>query len=241
VLAMIDDLEDFEYAVGDRFGRIFPRWRTTRLATPRELVDYVTARSAPSPDLRSVKQHAFYFIRTLIARELRVNPQQVSPTVVLAHLMPEPAQRRDDWKRISRELRVPLLPQLSRPSSVQWAITLTVAVLSYAVFLLAAFALEGSAVSILVGAVFAAGMCALLFRITERFATEFLPPTLTVGDLAAYATAYGSKNPALAVKPSSRSQNLEVVRDLVRLEIGATRINEDATWEELHVSARSAP
>jgi hypothetical protein len=237
---MIDDLEDFQYAVGDRFGRIFPRWRTTGLATPRDLVDYITARTASSPDQRSVKQHAFYFIRALIARELRVNPQEVSPTTVLAQLLPEPAQRRDDWKRISRELRVPLLPQLSRPSSVQWAITLTVAVLSYAVFLLAAFVLEGSGVSILAGAVFAASLCVLLFCLTERFATEFLPPTLTVGDLAAYATAYGSKNPALAVKPSSRSQHLEVVRDLVRLEIGATRISQDATWKELHVSARSA-
>jgi len=237
---MIDDLEDFEFAVGNRFGRIFPRWRTTRLATPRELVEYVTTHSEPSADERSVKQHAFYFIRTLIARELRADPREILPTTLSA-LMPVLKQRRHYWKQISRELRVPLWPRLSRPSWVQWAITLTVAGLSYGVFLVAAYALEGSAVSILIGAVFAAGLCALLLRITEPFATEFLPPTLTVGDLAAYATAYGSKNPGLAVKPSSRSQNLEIVRDLVRLEIGATRIDEDATWEELQASARSAP
>jgi hypothetical protein len=238
---MLDDLEDFEFAVADRFGRIFPRWRTTTLATPRELVDYVTARSAPSPDQRSLKQHAFYFIRALIARELGASARELLPTTQLASLMPDPDHRRYHWKRITHQLAVPLLPRLSRPSAVQWAITLTVAALSYAVFLLAAFALEGSSVSILIGVLFAAGFCALLFRLTEPFATAFLTPTLTVGDLAAYATAYGSTNPALAVKPSSRSQNLEIVRDLVRLEIGATRINQDATWEELDASARSAP
>lgn len=239
---MVDDLEDFEFAVGARFKKSFSRWRPTVLATPRELVDYVTARGDPPSDRRSVKQHSFYIIRSLIAGRLGMaSSREILPATRLAELIPHPVQRRHHWNLIRRELEVPMLPRLSRPSTIQWAITVTIAVFSFGVFLLAAFALNGSPLSLLIGALFAAGLCAVLLRLTEGFATEFLPPSLTVGDLAAYATAYGSKNPHLAMHASSRSQNLEIVRDLVRLEIGATAINLDATWEELQASARRAP
>lgn len=232
----MDDFEDFEFAVAHRFKNVFSSKRPTKLATPRELVDYVSVQTEPIADQRSLKQHAFYFIRGVIATELGVERGQLLPGTMLASLMPDRDQRRHHWKRIRRELGITWLPRLSRPSAVQWAIAITVAVLSYGVMLLAAIALEGSQVSLIIGAMSAGGFCALIFPLTEQFATEFLPASLTVGDLAAYATAYASKNRGLSINPSSRSQNLEIVRDLIRLEIGATAVNLDATWEELQTS-----
>jgi hypothetical protein len=238
-----DDLEDFEFAVAERFPGYFSRRRRPVLATPRELADYllVAQKSQPAPDQRSIKQHAFYSIRTLFATRLRRSRGEIGPRTPLRDLLPDPQRRRSEWSAITAALGIPHFPQLHRPSTVQWSMTLTVAVLSFAVFLIAGFRLGGSSALLGIGLLSTAVLCALLLRATQKHATLFGPPTLTIGDLAAYATAYGSRVSGLSIKPTTRSQYLEIVRDLVRLEIGASKINDDATWDELSRSARSAP
>ena len=54
------------------------------------------------------------------------------------------------------------------------------------------------------------------------------------------ATAYGSPLLDPALEPRSRAQILEVVRELVRFELGAPLVRLDASWDELVASARSA-
>jgi hypothetical protein len=237
---MTDDLEDFEFAVVERFPQAFSRSRTAVLATPRELTEHLVGRSEPLADQRSIKQHAFYFIRALLARQLERSREDITPQVRLEELMPDPEQRRQDWKIIRAALGVPHFPRLGRSHSLEWMIALVVAVSSFAVFLLAGLMLAASWAVLPIGFGFAGTCCGLLLRATDRWATRFVPPTLTVGDLASYSTAFGSKVPGISVRPSTRSQIMEVVRDLVRLEIGATKIDMDATWAKLLASARSA-
>ena len=236
----LDDLEDFEFAVAKRFPKAFSPRHATMLATPRELADYLAARSEPVGDERSIKQHAFYSVRAVLASQLNRNREEIRPRTQLRDLMPDLQGRRVDWNAISAALRVTHFPRLHRPSGLVWSITLVVAVLSLVAILIAGFALGGSSAVLIIGLTTGALLSAVLLRATEQHATLFAPPTLTVGDLAAYATAYGTKAPGISIRPSTRSQYLEIVRDLVRLEIGARKIHDDATWRELLSSARSA-
>src|SRR5688572_366875 len=119
------DLEDFEFAIIDRFPEAF-RGQSVTLRTPRALIEHLCANASTASDMRSIKQHAFYRIRAVLVRELDCEPALVRPSTKLELLLPNTAQRRRQWTAIRAAIRVSAIPRLSRPGWLAWTITAVV-------------------------------------------------------------------------------------------------------------------
>jgi hypothetical protein len=230
--AMSLDLEDFEFAVVDRFPHAFGRKKTVAPTTPAELVDHIVAELPPPSDRRSVKQHAFYRVRALLARQLGRPLRFIHPDTSLAELMPDAQRRRAEWAAIRAALKVPTVHGLARPEAVLW----TIVTASGGAFLagVSVVARYGPLWLIIpTGAAAASLVFAGLFRATRRLAVHLAWVPATVGDLASFVTAYGSPLLDPALIPRTRGQVREVVRELLRLEAGARPVDLDQQWERL--------
>jgi hypothetical protein len=234
------DLEDFEFAVATRFPQAFPRGQSVTLTTPRALIEHLTANGASASDMRSIKQHAFYRIRALLVRELGCGPGLVRPATRLDVLLPNPAERRRQWARIRAALGAASVPRLSRPTWLVWTITVFVGLsfLGAASFVAAHF--SETALIIPSAGVVAGVLLFLVVRVTQSRAVHLPLVPATVGELASMVTAYGSPLLDPALQPGTRAQVLEVVRELIRFELGAALAKQDVSWKELAKSARSA-
>jgi len=147
--------------------------------------------------------------------------------------MPDLEQRRSQWLAVHAAIDVKYGARLVRPEPLAWVIALTVGTLFLATVSAAAILFTTTWPILPVGAIAAALTTWAALQITSPWARHFEPRDFTVGDLARYAVAYNS--PVLDAEYSvlTRSQIIEIVRALVRLEVGAVTMPLDATWREL--------
>jgi hypothetical protein len=227
------DVEDFEFALAERFGALLEHHEAMVLpATPRALAALLVRPRMGRASPVSVTARAFFRIRAGLADQLGIERSQILPGTRCCDLMPDIALRREQWNRFRRRLGLRQVPRLVRSSPLAW----TIVVLSATAALVAAIAakvllpasLLSPAVLLASGGVIMVGL-----RVTRHRAVLFMPRDLTVGQLTHYAVAYGSPILGDAIDPSSTSQMLEVIQALARLEIGAPLVDPDSTWEEL--------
>jgi hypothetical protein len=227
------DIEDFEYALAERFRGRMPHDESIIIPpTSRALAALLTRQSTASEASVSLTARAFFRIRAGLADQLGLERSQILPGTRCRDLMPDIALRCEQWNRFRQWLGLRQVPRLVRSSPLAW----TIVVLSATAALVAAIAdkvvLPASLLSPAV-LLASSGVMAFALRVTRHRAMLFMPRDLTVGQLAHYAVAYGSPILGGAIDPASTSQTLEVIQSLARLEIGTPLVDPDATWEEL--------
>lgn len=235
------DIEDFEFAVADRFRHVLGRRRGVLMPpTPRALARLLTTESAGASRSASLTARAFYRIRATVARQLNIPSTSIRPGARCRDLLPDLATRRAQWMAIDDALRLHAPPRLCRSGSVAAAVAIFVGLVT----LWAALASAATHTDdwLAYPSIAASGAVALVLalRVTRPWARYFHPPDLTVGALAHYAVAYGSPMLGDLTRPIDASQTLEVVQALVRLEFDVWRVNPDATWAELESRARAS-
>jgi hypothetical protein len=231
------DLEDFEFAVADRFPGVFGRSQRLTAATPRELIDQLASHASSPDDGPCLTVRAFYRIRRMLSQYLDRSPRGIVPTTCLTELMPDLEQRRSQWLAVHAAIGAKYGARLVRPEPLAWVIALTVGTLFLATISAAAIIFTTTWPILPVGAIAAALTTWAALQITSPWARHFEPRDFTVGDLARYAVAYNSPVLDAEYPVLTRSQIIEIVRALVRLEVGAVTMPLDATWRELvHVS-----
>ena len=230
---MAPDLEDFEFAVVARFPNAFPNGRSITLATPRELIAHLVSHASPPREEATLLARAFYRIRSVLAFEVGCAEKRITPRTRLAALMPDPETRRAQWSAVLDELAIPHTPHLARPRILEWAIALVVGAAFLVAVSAAASMFAATWPIFVVGAAVAGAFTLAFLRFTAPWARHFAPRELTVGDLAHSAVAYGTPLLETPYPQMTRSQIIEVVRALVRQEIGASRAGLDVTWTEL--------
>ncbi|MFL5614879.1 MAG: hypothetical protein ACJ796_14545 [Gemmatimonadaceae bacterium] len=235
------DLEDFEFAVAERFHRVFPLQAAYSARTSRELA---AALAPDAPDLEnpvSLTARAFYRIRSWVAEVLDIDPRSLSPSTRWADVLPDGATRRIAWAHLRDLLAIREAPRLHRPRAVTWPIAIvTSAVGLEVIFAVTAMGPAQGLLFLAAGEIVAGLIASALLRLTRAWAYEFVPPDLTLGAVAHYAVAYGSPILGDLAQPATRGQTLEVVQSLARLEIGAASVHPDATWEQLAHLARAS-
>ena len=100
------DLEDFEFAVAERFPDAFPTDLSVRPTTPRDLVDHLAANVSPSHGDVQLTVRAFYRIRRVLASSLDITARRIAPRTPLAEVMPHLEVRRPQWLTIRNGLRL---------------------------------------------------------------------------------------------------------------------------------------
>lgn len=218
------DLEDFEFAVVDRFPQAFSSKRPVNSATPRQLIDHLTSVAVAREAGATLTVRAFLRLRQLLSRQVGCALKSIGPRTRLADLMPFD-ERRSHWEVVRSSLALRQIPRLVRPTALAFIIALGVPGVTAMLFnpaasywLFALVTLQGVDLALLA---------------TRPLARRFLPDDLTVGDLARYAVAYGSPILESRYPENCRSQIIEIVRALVRLEIGSRAMPLDTTWREL--------
>lgn len=234
------DIEDFEFAVSERFHHALSREAVYSAPTPRELAAALMSHAAGGESRVSLTARGFYRIRRWMADVLDVDARSITPSTRLVDLLPDLAIRRLVWTHFREMLGIRQAPRLYRPRIVSWSIAILAGTAGLTAMLLAASITSSLPLFYSVGGVVAAASIWALSRLTLGWAYDFIPPGLTVGALAHYVVAYGSPVLGELALPVSRSQTLEVVQSLARLEIGARHVHPDATWEQLGDLARAS-
>jgi hypothetical protein len=232
---MTIDIEDFEFALDKRFRHVLQNMEGTLPRTPREMAADLAA-DLPHVDSRvSVTARAFFRIRGWASTALDINPRSITPNTRWADLIPDRAARRRVWTDLRNTLNIREFSRLwlGRPSVIAWLIAIVTGAVGLGTFLMVATMTSVGSLFFLAGAGAAIITLWLLLRLTRRWAVEFRPANLTVGDVACHAVAYGSPILGEVTRPLNREQTLEVVQALAIVEIGSRRAHPDATWEEL--------
>lgn len=237
---MTIDIEDFEYAVAERFGPI-PKHRRdkTMASTPRSLAQFLAGDIPATATGPSLTVRAFYRIRDLLAHCAASDPVLIRPSTRCADLFPNLAARPAAWRKVRVALEIPQAPRLDRPAGLEWFIALAAAGVTLGVVVSATMVLPTA--FIFPAMLLAGGHSVHIgLRLTRRWAWLFTPPDLSVGTLAYYVVAYGSPILGDLQRPVHRSQMLEVIQALARLEIGASHVHPDATWQQLYFESRAS-
>jgi hypothetical protein len=230
---MTVDIEDFEFAIAERFRHALASPPTRSASTPRELATALTRGGPGMESSVSVTARAFFRIRRYFADVLDVDAQSIGPSTRCRDLLADHATRRIVWTHFREFLHLREAPRLYRPRRVEWPIAILTGTAGLTAMLGVAALSVIPALFFLAGALAAGGVIWALLRLTRPWAYEFVPAELTLGALAHYAVAYGSPILADLAQPANRGQTLEVIQSLARLEIGAPRVHPDATWEQL--------
>lgn len=233
------DLEDFEFAVVERFPGAFVGKESIVVKTPRDVVDHLTARSAPSGEQVLLLARAFYALRRQLALQLDYPVSQITPRTRFADLLPDRENRPAQWRTLLAAAGISSFP-LVRPDVVGRRLAVGVGATVLAAVSGSVATLGLSALVPVIGIASLALATWVGLRSTSHLAREFMPVDLTVGALARYAVAKGSPMLGVTYPHMSRTQITEVVRELVALEADISCTDMDATWEELaHAAARS--
>ena len=233
------DLEDFEFAVADRFPAAFSAQELATATTPGELVAQLEAHATATGDPTLLLARAFYRIRHAFAEAAHVPADSIAPQTRLAELLPDLQNRRQTWAAFRRAVVIPHTPRLARSNAVAWGITIAVGASFLVAVSMTASRAPATWPIIPIGALASGGVFWALLRITAPLARYFEPRELTAGDLAYYAVAYGAPFLEAEYPALTRAQIIEAVQALVRLEIGAPRMRLDMTWRELVLAARA--
>jgi len=99
-------LEIVEYIIAteDAFEIDLPDADAAQIATPGQLIEYLSARLCTSADGPPLVQSAFYWLRSALAEELAVSRKVIRPTTTIAGLTQRPEN--DVWKGVAERLRV---------------------------------------------------------------------------------------------------------------------------------------
>src|SRR5438034_11386036 len=109
------DIEDFEFAVYERFGQLLANGPRRSARTPRELATAL-APAAPGLDSSvSVTARAFFRIRRCLADIAGIDVRSLNPATRCADLLPDLTTRRIVWAHFSQILRIRDAPHLHRP------------------------------------------------------------------------------------------------------------------------------
>jgi hypothetical protein len=217
---MCIDIEDFEFSLAKRFGaRLRQNERITLPPTPRALATLLAGRAVGTPSPVSLTARAFFRIRTALAQQLDLAPSAILPGTRCHDLMTDLALRPVQWTQLRERLGIREAPRLVRSEPLAWTIAVVGALVTLTAAIGAAVLLPTSLIFPVISLA-GGGAAAVALRLTRHRACLFRPPNLTVGHLAHYAVAYGSPILGDVVNPISRSQTLEVVQSLARLEIG---------------------
>ncbi len=229
---MYVDLEDFELALGERFPDA--AWKEPVVVrTPREVVDHLAAHAAPSDDSALLLARAFYALRRQVGSQLGIPMKHITPRTRFADLLPDRESRPAQWKALRIATGIRHFPALVRPDVVALRIAVAVGLALVAAVSLAAASFGLSALVPLIGIGVVVLTTWVGLRLTAHLALEFISPELTVGVLARHAVANGSPMLGVTYPHMSRSQIIEVVRELLALESDLPCTNLDSTWEDL--------
>lgn len=227
------DLEEFEFAVVERFPGVLWGKEPLVVKTPRDVVDHLAAQSTPSGDPVLLLARAFYALRRHLVSQLDYSTAQITPRTRFADLFPDRERRPAQWQALRTSTGIRPFPPLVRPDVVARRIAVSVGVASLTALSLAAASFGLSALVPLIGI----GVVVLTtwagLRLTSHLALEFMSPDFTVGALARHAVANGSPMLGVTYPHMSRSQIIEVVRELLALEADLPCTDLDATWEDL--------
>jgi hypothetical protein len=227
------DLEDFEFGLAERFPKAFAEKKPVVISTPRDVVDHLAARATPPSDPVLLLARAFYAIRRQLASQLDCPTEQITPRTRLADLLPDRASRPAQWDTLKAAIGVSSIPPLVRPVYVSKWIAVGVGIADLAAVTVAAASLGLTALVPVIGIASTVLGTWVGLRLTAHVALEFISPDLTVGVLARHAVAKGSPMLRATYPRMSRSQIIEVVRELLALESDLPCTDLDATWEEL--------
>jgi hypothetical protein len=232
---MTIDLDDFEDGLNARFRHVLQNMEGTLPRTPRELAANLSADLSKLESQVSVTARAFFRIRAWAANALDVDPRSITPATRWVDLLPDRTARRHVWADLRKTLGIREFTGLSlgRPAVIEWPIVIVTGAVGLGTFLLVATVTSVGLLFFMAGAGTAAVTLSLLLRLTQRWAVEFRPGNLTVGDVVYHAVAYGSPILGDVTRPLNREQTLEVIQALASVEIGPRRVHPDATWEEL--------
>jgi hypothetical protein len=227
------DLEDFEFAVAERFHTRFADTTHISARTPRELAAALAADS-PEHDMQVlITARAFYRIRRWLADVLDIDARSITPSTPCAELLRDKVIRRIVWNHLLELLQIRPAPGLYRPRLITWPIAILACATGLAAMSAIGTLVGPGSFGVLAGATTAMVTTWSLLRLTRVWAYDFLPAGLNVGALAHYAVAYGSPILGDLAQPANRSHTLEVIQSLAYLEIGASHAHPDATWAEL--------
>jgi len=234
------DLEDFEFALVERFPGAVAEKESVVIRTPRDVVDYLAACATPPPDPVLLLARAFYAIRRQLASQLDCSTERITPRSRVADLLPERERRPAQWEALKTAIGVASIPPLVRPVDVSKRIAIGVGITDLAAVSVAIASLGLTALVPVIGIAATILATWVGLRSTSQLALEFSPSDLTVGALARHVVAKGSPVLGAMYPHMSRSQIIEVVRELLALESDLPCTDLDATWEELaRAAARS--
>jgi hypothetical protein len=217
----------------EAFGITIPDEDAERLATPREVTNYIMSRVVLSSEPACLSQQAFYFLREKFVPRLHLNRNAFRPKHSLENVIPK-ENRKHLWASLTAEVGG-ALPELARPV---WLLSIlafiTTGVFAYATYyaeknIAGGYSLVfGSAMAIL----FAYGS-----TITTRpFKQNFRRGDKSVGDIVKYLI---SNSPHTFKKQSSgwtREQVAFVVREIIIDVTGITDFTEDSHFiRDLHL------
>jgi hypothetical protein len=106
------DLLEFTLAVEETFQIAIPDDDAQQILTPRQLVDYVLARSGEAQDCVCLEQRAFYRLRRAAMRLFKVSRERVSPQTPWRELLPQRELRRS-WRLLHEATGTPQWPRLT--------------------------------------------------------------------------------------------------------------------------------
>lgn len=199
-----------------QFGIEIPDRDAERLTTPREVIDYVCARTGAFDDGRCPSQRAFYRLRRVLRSHTGATRSSVRPSTPLDAIVPA-ARRRSLRDRLERELG--LRVSLHRPRWLRWGIATSGVAAGVAGF--AAF--RQLAPAALLAALFTGG----LFELT-RFAAIRFGSSIGALALRAVPGIVSELHAQRSPRRWTRSEVAELVRHLIREQLGIEAFSDDA-------------
>ena|SRR5688572_1101233 len=117
------DSVEFVLGVEEAFQLAIPDADAERMLTPRDVVEYISARLGPVSSRVCLEQRAFYRLRRAVVRVFGVPRSQVLPTTRWEDLLP-PGDRKHHWLLVHQATGTPQWPSLTFwrhrfPSSVE--------------------------------------------------------------------------------------------------------------------------
>jgi len=230
------DLVEIVIAIEEHFDVEIPNQIAARLATPRDVIDYVSGilvgkRLGDRIPLDCPTQRAFYRVRGALCASFGAVRSDVSPKLKLDDVVPR-RNRADRWNALQYQLgcdsRATRWPQLARRPFVEWML---VAPIGAAFTTMVVFAATSRAPIVGILAAVSTTILIILFtqKLTSALRTEFVPGIMTIGDLAKMVALPErlERN-----KPGywTREHIAQDVRLIVMQELGLDSLSDDARF-----------
>src|SRR4051812_39392116 len=170
---MRTELASIQNALARRFPDAISTEKLVSLATLDDLIDYLAQRVGHAPPLPSLKEQSQDRVRHLLAMQLHRPASEIGPRTRLESLMPEPAQRRRDWKIIRDRLAIPSLPLLARPRWMEWLLAAGLGAAFLGLLALAVRILKVTRLMLPATLLGTGVVCLIALLVTERWAMRF--------------------------------------------------------------------